>query len=191
MKVLFLFTFFLLLNLGNILDLTSDRIHKSDIIVVLGGGRDERIKVGLELYKNNYSITNKIVFTGNNKYYIRNTKDFYIKEGIYKDNIEVIDSVSNTMEEIKALNSFLKKSNLNSVLFVTHPTHTLRIKLLANYFSNYKKENIKITFASADHTGVWNKNLYFLEPESVKLVILEFGKIIYNFIKYSIYKLLE
>jgi len=45
--VLLIAIFILFLNLGNILDLTSTP-KKSDIIVVLGGGKDSRIKKGLE-----------------------------------------------------------------------------------------------------------------------------------------------
>lgn len=186
-KILFvLIILSLIFNLGNILDLTDKLIVKSDIIVVLGGGEDKRIKKGLELFKNDYSISHKLVFTGNNKYYIKNTKNYFQENGILEKDIFVIDNVQNTMEEIKALKIFFKNNNFKSILFVTHPTHTLRIKLLANYFSNYEKENIIISFASADHTNVWNKNLYFLELESIKLVILEFSKIIFNFTKYSI-----
>jgi uncharacterized SAM-binding protein YcdF (DUF218 family) len=188
--VLLIAIFILFLNLGNILDLTSTP-KKSDIIVVLGGGKDSRIKKGLELYKMNSSISKKIIFTGKNlcdsvlpRF---NFSDYLIDNNVMEDNIINIANITNTAEELKKVKKYLLEKNFKSVLFVTHPTHTLRIKILANLLEDYDKENIKISFASADHTKVWSSQYYFLELESIKLVFLEYLKIIYNLIKYSIF----
>jgi uncharacterized SAM-binding protein YcdF (DUF218 family) len=191
MKIIFFLLIILLfINLGNILDLTNTP-EKSDIIVVLGGGEDARIKKGLELYKQNFSSSNQIVFTGMGLYDIVIPKIYFTKflldNGVDKDNIINIRNISNTVEELIEIKKYLKQNAFKSVLFVTHPTHTLRIKLLADLLEDYEKENIKINFASADHTKVWSSQYYFLKVESIKLVFSEYLKITYNFIKYSIF----
>jgi uncharacterized SAM-binding protein YcdF (DUF218 family) len=188
--VLLIVIFILFLNLGNILDLTSTP-KKSDIIVVLGGGKDSRIKKGLELYKMNFSISKKIIFTGKNlcdsvlpRF---NFSDYLIDNNVMEDNIINIANITNTAEELKKVKKYLLEKNFKRVLFITHPTHTLRIKILANILEDYDKENIEISFSSADHTKVWSSQYYFLESESIKLVFLEYLKIIYNLVKYSIF----
>jgi uncharacterized SAM-binding protein YcdF (DUF218 family) len=189
-KVFSIIIIIIIINLGNLLDLT-DIPKKSDVIVILGGGKDTRIKKGLELYRMNFSISNKIIFTGKDlcdsvlpRFYF---SDYLKNNNIIDNNIINISDVSNTMEELEKLKKYLLVNDLKSVLFISHPTHTLRIKILANLLENYDKENIVINFASADHTHVWSRQFYFLEWESVKLVILEYLKIIYNLIKYSIF----
>ena len=190
-KILFIITTSVVfLNLGRVIDLT-EKPKPTDIIVVLGGYKDTRIKEGLNLYIHNFSNTEKIIFPS--KKYTKDVlkKDFlsnFIKENkINESNIVNLENVSNTMDELIAIKKYLNDNNLNEITIVTHPTHTLRIKLLANIIANYDKDNIKINFVKADHTKVWNKKSYFLEWESIKLVFLELLKIPYNLIKYTIF----
>jgi uncharacterized SAM-binding protein YcdF (DUF218 family) len=189
-KIFFILVILLFINLGNFLDLTTEP-KKSDIIIVLGGGKDTRIKKGLELYKENFSNSNQIVIPHKNftnavlsKGYLEN---FIKKYEINESMIMYLERLPNTMEELIEIKKYLKQNDFKSVLFVTHPTHTLRIKLLANLLEDYEKEDIKINFASADHTKVWSSQYYFLELESIKLVFSEYIKIVYNLIKYTIF----
>ena len=189
-KIFFILTILLFINLGNFLDLTTEP-KRSDVIVILGGGKDARIKKGLELYKENLSISNQILFTGKNlcdsvlpRFYF---SEFLENNGLNRNNIINIKNISNTAEELTEIKKYLKQNNFKSVLFVTHPTHTLRIKLLANILEDYEKEDIRINFVSADHTKVWSSKYYFLELESIKLVFSEYLKIVYNLIKYTIF----
>lgn len=190
-KILFIIiTLVVFLNLGRLIDLT-EKPKPTDIIVVLGGYENTRILEGLNLYIDGFSISNKIILP--NKQFIGWVlkKDFlsnFIKENkINESNIVNLENVSNTMDELIAIKKYLNDNNLNEITIVTHPTHTLRIKLLANIIANYEKDNIKINFVEADHTKVWNKYFYFLELESIKLVFLELLKIPYNLIKYTIF----
>ncbi|WP_368029616.1 YdcF family protein [Arcobacter sp. s6] len=191
-KIFIIIVLFLtfIFNLGKILDLTTEPIT-SDIIVVFGGAKYWRIVKGLNLYLQNYSTTNKIILP--NKEYSKLvlkegfSYDFIIKNNIIKSNILYLNHVSNTMEELLEIKKYLKENNLNKVIFISHPTHSLRIKLLANIIADYEKDNIQINFVSADDTKVWNKQYYFLEWQSIKLVFLELIKIPYNLIKYTIF----
>lgn len=187
-KLLFISIILILfLNLGNIVDITNKDIQQSDVIIVLGGGGIKRIKSGLMLYKNKDSISNKIIITGNGKLYKKMAINFLIENNLEEKNITYIGDVFNTMEELIVIKKYLLKNNFRNIIIVSEPTHSLRIKLMANFLLDYQKENINITYASADATGVWDKQFYFLERKSMKLVSLELSKIIYNFIKYSNY----
>lgn len=177
----------LFLNLGNIIDVTNKNINEADVIIVLGGGGIKRTESGLILYKNKYSISNKIILTGNGKFYEKIVTDFLLENEVEEKNIIYIGDVFNTMEELIVIKKYLLKNNFRNIIIVSEPTHSLRIKLMANFLLDYQKENINITYASADATGVWDKQFYFLEGKSIKLVSLELSKIIYNFIKYSNY----
>jgi uncharacterized SAM-binding protein YcdF (DUF218 family) len=176
--------------MGIFLDLTTPPV-KSDIIVVLGGGKDTRIKQGFILYKNHYSKSENIIFTGDDLYDevfpVFSRSQYLIQKGVKPSNIIHIAHVSNTMEELIEIKKYLLKHHLKTVLFVTHPTHTRRIKILANFIADYDDANITISFSEADDTKVWNKNLYFLNFESIKLVLLEYLKIFYNLLKYTVF----
>jgi len=184
-------TFLFGLNIGTYLDI-SNTSKQSDIIVVLGGGKDVRTKEGLKLYHNQYSLSGKIIITGNNLY-DGVSPSFYKFEFLEKHGIKGLDIihidntiVTNTMEELFEVKKYLLQNNLKSVLFVSHPTHSRRIQILANVVADYDKSNIEMSFASADHTKVWNKDLYYFEFESIKLVFLETIKIFYNLAKYTL-----
>ena len=189
-KTFFILLFLLFINLGNILDSTVSPVP-SNIIVVLGGEKDIRIRKGLNLYVKNFSISHKIILP--NKNYTKGVLpkgflDNFINENkINKSNIINLEGVSNTVEELLKVKKYLKENNFNNVMFISHPTHSLRIKLLANIIANYKKDNIQLSIVAADHTNVWNKQYYFLEFESIKLVFLESLKIPYNIIKYTFF----
>lgn len=189
-KALYLIIFFLFINLGNIIDITQKPII-SDIIVALGGGKEYRIKKGLYLYRHNFSLSNKIILPNKKYTKLVLSNDFFsvflTENKIDSINIINLDGVSNTMEELIAVKKYLIENNMHKVTFISHPTHSLRIKLLANIIAEYKKDNIQVNIVSADHTEAWNKQYYFLEWESFKLVFLELLKIAYNFLKYCFF----
>jgi uncharacterized SAM-binding protein YcdF (DUF218 family) len=190
-KIFFLLVLvFIIVNLGNLIDLTA-KPKISNILVVLGGKKDTRIKKGLDLYIQNFSSSSRIILP--NKGYtkavlIKNfLSDFIKRNKINESNMINLEGASNTMEELLKVKKYLKENRLNTVTFISHPTHSLRIKLLANIIADYEKDNIQINFVSADDTKVWNKQYYFLEWQSIKLVFLELIKIPYNLIKYTIF----
>ena len=178
-------------NLGKFLDITTNPPKEADIIVVLGGGQDTRIRKGLKLYKKGFSKSHKIIFTGSNKYDmvlpVFYRFEYLMKNGVKKSDIIHIAKVSNTVEELNKVKKYLLKNQMKSVLFVSHPTHSRRIRILANTIADYDDANITMSFAAADHTKVWDKNLFFLNLASIKLVLLETIKIPYNLIKYTLF----
>lgn len=93
--------------------------------------------------------------------------------------------VTNTMEELFEIKKYLIDKNFNSVLIVTHPSHSKRIKILANLIAGYEESKITLSFVSADDTFLWDKEYFFFNKESILLVIKEIFKIQINIIKYN------
>lgn len=192
--IYFFLLIIIILKLGDYLDIT-DNPKKVDVVVVLGGGKDIRTRKGEELYNKGFSISHKIILTGANLHHDKSQKFYKIKyllnNGINKNNIIHINEnyVTNTMEELFEIKKYLKSQNYNSVLIVTHPSHSKRTKLLANLIAKYNESSIDLFFVSADETGLWDKDFYFLNKESIFLVISELLKIPYNLIKYFNYLL--
>lgn len=57
---------FLIINLGNFLDISEEPI-KSDVIVSLGGGNLDRTKKAFELYEKDFSLKKIIILTGDER----------------------------------------------------------------------------------------------------------------------------
>jgi len=191
----------LILNLGKFLDITS-KPQKADIIVYLGGGLNERIEKTVALYKEGYSQTNKIIFTGTKWYRytqlygkfnaVSDKKDFLIKHGIDLENI-IYYKASNTMQEVKIIKKYLIEHHLDSVIFVTDPPHSRRVEMLANTICKFDDEGIKIYIVGSD-VSWWNKDKYYLSRNGLLFASLEIIKIPYNYMIYNIlerYEILE
>ncbi len=178
------------LYLGYFVDGTQ-KPKPSDIIVSLGGGDGSRIKKALALYKQGYSTSGKFIYTGyeivNPALVSRfNKRQFLIQNGIAKNKIVTIadDLIFNTAEELYFLKSYMQKYNYKSVLIVSSPIHTTRIKILAKYLANFDDSGIKYTVTSFTQDD-WDPSSYYQDPWSRKSVFMEFQKLIYNLLKYS------
>ncbi len=185
--LLFIYIF---VNLGKFLDITQKAV-KSDVIVSLGGPSGIRLQKALVLYKEGYSRSNKIIYTGSdhiNKAYSQSLSKYkyLLKNNIKKENIIHIDGsiISNTMEELFFIKKYLLKNNLKSVIFVSHPQHSRRIRILANIIASYKKDGILVTIVACKVTN-WDKNKYYKKKNSLIAALSETLKLVYNLIKYS------
>ncbi len=175
----------LFLNLGNFLDVTRKPL-KSDLIVCLGGGGVERINTAIDLYDKNYSIKNDFLLMGDRhqaEWKIRANKKLYKK--IKNINMSYTKKFKNTMEELKYIGEYMKLKHYKSILIVTDPYHSRRVKLLIQTFK--KNLNFFSTYTIAS-SGLkwWNKYLFFLNEKSIIVSITEYAKIVYNFLKYSL-----
>lgn len=180
----------LFLRSGSFLDVT-DPPQMVDIIVYLGGGKNERIEKTLEMYQKGNSKTSKIIFTGQSfyrenskKYILQSKKEYFIKNDIDENNL-IYKKLGNTLQEIRFVHSYMKLNNLNSVMFITDPPHSRRVKILAKTFSSFGDSNMKIQVIGSD-VKWWNKNLFFINKEAIIFVFSEYVKIVYNYIVYGI-----
>jgi len=193
-KLGYFFIFFIfMLNLGNLLDVTTTP-KKVDILVYLGGGGVERIDKTLELYQKGYVLSNTVIYTGSRYYHESlasreidpqySKKTFFIKNGIKKENLIHLFA-SNTMEEIRSIKKYMLKNRFHSVMFVTDPPHSRRVKILANNILDFSQLNLQVYIVGSDISW-WDKDTYFLTKNGLLFVLLETIKIPYNYIAYGI-----
>jgi len=178
-------------NIGEYLDITIEP-HKTDIIVYLGGGGFERMKRTLDLYKQNYSKTGKIIFTSSptlhiNKRTVLNKKDYFIQHGISGENIVYAKKTRNTMEEILFVKSYMLEHNLKSVIFVSDPPHSRRIIVLAQSIANYRRNGLSCSVVGSD-VKWWDKKYYYRSLKALTMIVSELIKLPYN---YCVYKVLK
>lgn len=191
MKKLFLLFFLVLffiifIKLGRFIDVTQKPVS-ADIIVSLGGGSSySRIERALKLYKNGFSKSEKIIYTGGIREYYKIWGDFLKSNDISKQNIIYIDrSIAyNTMEEIFFIKQYMLKHHLKSVIFVSDPEHSRRITVLADNVAGYKDAGLDLIVVSAEQIQ-WNKEEYYKDMASIKSTMSEIVKIFYNLIKYD------
>jgi uncharacterized SAM-binding protein YcdF (DUF218 family) len=195
-----LYTLLTLLGLGVALFLSAgyfvDAVQapkKSDLIVSLGGGDGRRIKEALRLYKLGYSGSQKLLYTGRaivnpaRKLPYRFSKDHFLKShGLDQKQIVYVPRgvITNTAEELFFVRDYMLKHHYKSVLIVSSPIHTRRIRMLARYLADYRGKGLKLTVTAFKDPN-WHPKSYFLTPYWRREVWLEIEKLVYNLLKYS------
>jgi len=176
--------FICFLFLGVFLDVTQQP-KKADIIFCFGGKGTSRILESLKLLNDGFSKKNKLYYSAKKEYLLYKIKDKKNKiEFIKHSNIVFIENLKNTMEEVKYLDDLVNQQKLASVLIVSDPPHSRRIKLLIQEFSNNLERKYIIV---SSNTVWWNKYFYFTNWDAFQFAILELIKIIYNNIKYGLF----
>ncbi len=177
-------------TLGYFID-ASQKSVKSDLIVSLGGGYGCRIKEALRLYQNGYSNSKKFLYTGREEVHTDlktsfSKSEFLLQGGIKKENIVFVKRgiIVNTVEELLFIKAYMERHNYKSVLIVTAPIHTRRVKTLASQIVPFDEAGIKVTVSGCKKAH-WNPSSYYQDKETREAVFLEFAKLIYNLVKYS------
>ncbi len=190
--ILIIITIIFILNVGNFLDVT-DNPRNVDIIVSLGGGTQKRLEKSVELFQLGYSKTGKLIYTGptsyrtkRKNYTVLKKKDFFNKHGISNEHLVHIKA-GNTYREVRHVGEYMLRNHLHSVLFVTDPPHSRRVKFLANSICDYDENNLSVYVAGTDPEW-WDKNRFFLHKNAIIFVTSELLKFPYNYLAFGILK---
>ena len=181
MKIIYIFilTIIILLNLENFLDTTTAPI-KSDAIFCLGGAGVERITTAVSLFRNNYSTHHNLYSSGVQKELLTKLKKF--NKNIDLSNVTHVENMKNTMDEVLYIDTLMEKENYSSIIIVTDPPHSRRVKFMIEQFSN----NLRGKYIIVSSNPKWWKNeYYFLNSKAILFSVKEFGKLFYNYFKYS------
>ena len=194
-KYLFLLFFLLLLllfsRLGSFVDCTQIPV-RSDLIVSLGGDEGgSRLKKTLQLYKEGFSASGKLLYTGTDALssacsLSQSRKAFLLEEGIAEKAIVHIDQtlISNTMEEVFFIKAYMQKHFYSSVIFVSHPQHSRRIAMMAEDIAGYENAGLRFVVVGTDSPW-WNAQKYYSNETSLKVTLYEVLKLGYNLLKYK------
>lgn len=190
--ILFVLILFLtFINLGNFVDITEEP-QASDLIVALGGdGSNARIEKALEIYKQGFSSSKKIIYTGRDignaiKQNTLSRRTYLLNNNVNKKNIIHINMkiISNTMEEVLFIKKYMLAHDLKHVTFVSHPHHSRRIYTLSNTIAKYKETGLQVSIVGCSASW-WNKCNYYTNRSSIRVTFRELIKLIYNLVKYG------
>ena len=170
--ILLLLTF-VFLNLGKWIDVTEEPV-KSDIIVCLGGGTIDRVKKSIELLEQGYAEKQLFLLIGESWY-----NQPYIKKNHPGINMMIDESPKNTKEEVLFIKKYMKKHNYKSVLIVTDPPHSGRVKLLTSLISPEEDENMTFHMIASE-VKWWDAEEYYKSERARGSVWHEGIRILYH-----------
>ena len=167
------------------LDISQPPI-KSNVLLCLGGGTNERIDKTINLYQQNF-IQNKIIISDTLNKYVDNKAEKIYKINNNKDFVIKKYQTKNTLDELLFSEEILRKYNYKSIIIVSDEPHSRRIKMLINNFTKFSELNIQYTIVGS---GIdwWNKEKFYSNKKAVYFAIQESFKIIHNYTLYTLLK---
>ncbi len=166
---------------GEYFDITQKPI-KSDLIVCLGGGSSKRIQKSMDLYNEGYSKQKLLLLVGasddNKKYVMKN----------YPGSRYVVSPYfNNTAKEILFIKKYMVENHYKSVIIVSDPPHTRRVKILTDLISVNNDEKFSYVFVGSG-VSWWHRNKYYQNKKALKYVLIETPKTLYVYLYYGLMK---
>lgn len=155
----------------------ADPLEKADMAVALSGDTGDRVSEAALLMRNSY--VDGIIIT----YTDEKARDALISEAVKKEisagRIYVTyATVSNTVDEARAVRDLAAERAQESLIVITDPFHTLRTRII--FRDIFEGSDIKIQVRPvADHW--YRSDSWWKTPEGVNLTIQEYLKIILYF----------
>ena len=180
--VIVIFVFILIIFFfvaGKYLDITRKPI-KSDLIVCLGGGGSKRIQKSMNLYNKGYSEQKLLLLTGHPDTYKKYVKKYYPETKYI-----VSPRYNSTGQEIQFIKKYMAEHHYKSVMIVSAPYHTRRIKILTDLISVKNDEKFSYVFVSSG-VSWWHRNKYYQNPRALKSALGEIVKIPYAYLYYGL-----
>jgi uncharacterized SAM-binding protein YcdF (DUF218 family) len=120
----------------------EDPVSKADVIVVLSGGLPFRAEGAAGIFKSGYApavwvsrprgpqeelAALGIHFVGEEEY----NREILVQEGVADSAIQIFpDAIANTQEEVEEISRGMRRDGKHTVIIVTSPQHTRRVKAL-------------------------------------------------------------
>ena len=173
------------LNLGKFL-VKSDKLEKSDAIVVFSGDCGARTERAVELLKDGYA--DYLILSGGKVYddvtMAELMKKHAIKLGVDESKILIDNEASTTNENAEFTTNIIEENNFKSVIVVTSDYHTRRSKLamekaLENTLIDGEEVMVRVTPSKEEKfTTKW-----WTSGDSVLMVISEYLKLMGYWVK--------
>ncbi len=158
------------INLGHLVDSTSEP-KKVDLLVCLGGGDyNSRVKKTLELYHKEYLKGSTILFTG--------TQKINQIDGV---NIHQTKGLKNTYEEVRYVKEYMQKHNLRTTTFISEAPHSSRILLFTKIFGEGSFD-----FSVVASEFDWDSKRYYEFSHMRAYTYSEVLKTFYNIFLYGV-----
>jgi len=167
----------------------QDKITPADCILVLGGGRGERVLEGVDLYRKKYAP--KIMMTGEFEqmlygpvyHWALQGQKLAASRGVPKDNvIPILDSKS-TYDDATLSKAECLKRNYKTLIVVSEPFHTKRSYYV--FKKVYKNSGIKVMIYPVQDSW-WTKYNWYQSEKGLIMGEEEYVKFVYYIIKRQI-----
>ncbi len=157
-----------------------DRVNKADAVWVLGGDSVDfhRTEHGVSLFKQ--GVADTLFFTGFGMS-LQDALKAAEQFGLPRQKAVAIDSCRSTVDEAKAVQSFVEKHDIDSIVFVTDIYHTRRAK---NTFEKFLP-GVHI-FSSPARNSNYHEKYWWKTEEGFVTVFVESLKNIYYLFAYGI-----
>lgn len=152
----------------------------SDLVACMGGGDIERAQKSVWLYKQGYSKQNILILTGN-------TDDYMVYIGKHAPKLKLIQhpKIKNTAEEVRFIKKYMAEHHYESVIIVSDPPHTRRIKILTNLISVKGDEKFTYVFVGSG-VAWWHRSKYYQNRSALSFALGEVLKIPYTYFYYGL-----
>ena len=166
----------------------KDLPKKSDAIVVFSGDGEvdyrnssyqKRALDAVKLYNDGYA--NRIFLSSGRMQAIADVeliKLYLTSKGVPKSSINMLNKYPNsTYQNVKMVKKSLDKNNVNSIIFLTAPRHSLRSLLL------WKENAPEISLTTPDLRNFLSKDVQWgVELDEMKVILYEYAAILHNWI---------
>jgi len=169
----------ILLAIGNFLVVKDDHLQPADMIHILGGSFD-RVDYGVELYHRAYAPRLFITRGGCNAYKERAMASGARPEDLLPDS----PWSTNTHDEVLQLKEYLEDgAPVQSVIIVSSPYHMRRAQWS---FKKVLGDRVTLQFAPVPFEMSSLEQRWWTDGRSRKMVVKEYLKILFHFVKYSL-----
>ena len=173
--ILFFTHGFILTKAAEIL-IRKDEIRPADVIVVLAGEREERVRYGIKLFKEEWARKDRIIMAGGPLVW-KYTWATLMKEqaeslGIPGRKILLENESRSTEEDALYTKEILKKNGFKSIILVTSPYHSRRATLI---FRRVLGSDFRIISAPVDDSW-FSVNEWWKRRRDRSAVLSEFSK---------------
>jgi uncharacterized SAM-binding protein YcdF (DUF218 family) len=169
--------------------IVKDELSQADVIVILGGGGQERVKHGVKLYQSGYAM--RIIATGmeeNLPGLVTTWPKLAMREavslGVPEDAIILEERSTSTYEDAKYVKEDMLYRNFKSAIITSSPHHMRRARMIfRKVFED--EEDISLQFSPVEDSDFQTYKWWTREKELVG-VVNEYCKLVLYFFKYII-----
>ncbi len=168
----------------------QDKISPADAILVLGGGRKERIVQGVDLYLKKYG--NKVIFTGEYQQYLYahsyhwaiQAQKYAETIGLPKDRVILVLNSSTTHTDATLTKEICVENKFRTLIVVSEPFHTKRAYY--TFKKVYAGSGIKVMVYPVQESW-YKKDNWWKSKDGLMETQTEYLKWIYNIWKRNIF----
>lgn len=166
--------------------IVQDAIAPADAIVVLGGGRGERVLQGVELYEHKFAPA--VLFTGDFMqplyspplHWAEQAVKYAESEGLPKDKMTIIYGAHSTRDDALLTRKYCEGKGYRSLIVVTEPYHSRRARRV--FGSVFRGSGIRFAVYPSQRSW-YTPRSWWRSEDGIVLTVSEYIKFVYYLFK--------